>query len=300
MSRPKLYPQLTGVPTQGEDCGVSTTRRGYNFASNGKLSLSVAETRRRMGKKTGPTNPPDWAGVLSHPDTVAEFKKVGLQPPVVHLRGVNAQGFIVGAPIVTAIRALESGDLVCVAEGYLPWHNHPRFAGDKNFTDDHAVSYLGIKGIVGRRRTTRYDSLDDGRAPGIPTGPLTVPFNLAADAMAALIIHHSDGRPPSLLGDGQWAGMVVEPGKPIVVTPPPPPDDCGTKLADALDVLATARQAIADLQVQLQAISGQTSDAEQDAADAAAAIDTLLGNTDPKDAAARPTAGVVVQGGVDG
>src|SRR4051812_18517175 len=98
--------QLTAIPTAGEDCGVRTTQRAIRWASCGKVFVKVATIRARMGKPSGPTNPPDWLAAMEHPDTVREFKRAGLQPPEAHLRGVNDRGFIVGSPVHTAIEAL--------------------------------------------------------------------------------------------------------------------------------------------------------------------------------------------------
>lgn len=291
--KPRLVPQLNGAPTESEDCGVSATRRAINWASCGKVKLGVAETRRRMNKPTGPANVIDWYHAMQHPDTVADFKAAGLEPPVVHLRGCNATtGNLVGSPIQTVITALEAGDLVCAAEGYGPWHG-TRYAGSEVFgtkpLDNHAVSYYGITGTVGSRRTTRYDPLDDGRRPGIPDGPITVPFHLAADAMGDLTF-----KSLRKLGRGEWAGMVIERAQPIVT--PPPPDTCAAELDAAYQALEAARQAIADLRVALGTIEHDAQTADDDAAAAITAIDALLGNTDPKNPAATVSAGVAAEG----
>ncbi len=282
--RPPVEPQLVkGIPTAGEDCGVRTVMRAIRWSSCKKVAITVAETRQFLGKPTGATNPGDWAKALEHPTLIARFKAAGLQAPVFHLRGVNpTTGIINGSVIATAIAALQAGDLVCVAEGYGPWHG-TKFAGSATFVDNHAVSYLGLKGAVGgNRRTTRYDSLDDGRFAGIPTGPLTVPFHLVVDAMGALTF--KSGRK---LGHGLWAGMVVEKAQPLVHTPPPPPPaDCATELAaaqaqvDALtNGLEDARQAITDLHARFAAVDQDAQDADADAAAALAAIAALLGDT---------------------
>jgi hypothetical protein len=298
--RPPVEAQLVkGIPTAGEDCGVRTTMRTIRWSSCKKVAVTVAEVRRLMKKPTGATNPLDWRNALEHPAMVAKFMAAGLHAPVVKMRGVNPEtGIITGSPVATAINALEDGDLICVAEGYGPWHG-TEFAGSDTFgtrpLDNHAVSYLGIKGGVGHRRSTRYDSLDDGRFAGIPTGPLTVPWHLAVDAMGALTF--KSGRH---LGHGLWAGMVVERAKPIAQDhghqpppPPPPPDECDCD--ELRDGLEAARQAIADLRARFKAIDADAQDAFDDAGDALKAIDQLVGDTEESD----PHASVVPGAAVD-
>ncbi len=230
----KICRQLTAVPTAGEDCGVRTTQRAIRWASCDKVFATVKEIRQWMGKPAGPTNPPDWLTALRHPDLLRRFAKVGLQPPASHLRGVTRLGFIVGSPIKTALAALEADKLICVAESYLPWHG-TKYAGSDTFVGNHAVSYFGLEGDTGHRETTRYDSLADGRRPGIAKGPDVVPFHTATKAMGLLDLDSSPTtRRP--LGAGLWAGMVVERAEPI--KQPPVPPTCEQQLADALAELA--------------------------------------------------------------
>lgn len=237
--KPRVCPQLrAGIPTAGEDCGVRTTQRAIRWASCGKVFVTVAKIRDRMGKPSGPTNPPDWLTVMRHPDTVRQFTKVGLKPPKAHLRGVTKLGFIVGAPVGTAIDALEQDKLICVAENYLPWHN-TRWEGSESFVGNHAVSYFGIDGDVGNRETTRYDSLADARAPGIAKGPDKVPWNKVRQAMGALDLDTTTARRP--LGQGLWAGMVVDRAE--AVKPPVKPPTCKELLAEALAELAALQDA---------------------------------------------------------
>ena len=227
----RICRQLTAVPTAGEDCGVRTTQRAIRWASCGKVFVKVAVIRDRMGKPSGPTNPPDWLAVMRHPDTVRQFAKVGLKAPVAKLRGVTKLGFIVGSPVKTALEALEDGKLLCVAESYAPWQG-TRFSGSATFTGNHAVSYHGLEGNVGDRTTTRYDSLADGRALGIAKGPDKVPFGMASKAMGLLDLDTSAARRP--LGAGEWAGMVVE--RAVAVKSKPP--TCKEQLEEALALLA--------------------------------------------------------------
>ncbi len=235
----KVCRQLVkGVPTAGEDCGVRTVQRAARWASCGKVFIKVAVIRQRMGKPKGPTNPPDWLKAMRHPDTLRDFARAGLRPPRTHLRGVTKLGFIVGSPIKTAIDALEDGKLICVAESYATWHG-TEFSGSATFTGNHAVSYHGLKGDPGERDTTRYDSLADGRGPGIAKGPDTVPFHMASKAMGLLDLDTSAKR--RSLGAGEWAGMVVERAEPFKVAPIPP--TCEEKLAEALARIAALEDA---------------------------------------------------------
>lgn len=271
---------VKGIKTAGEDCGVRTFMRAIRWASCGKVRFTVAESREMMNKPSGPANVIDWYRAMEHPKVAAAFKKVGLHPPVAKLRGTNAEtGIIHGSPVKTAIDALEDGDMVCAAEGYAPWHG-TKFAGSETFgtgeRDNHAVSYLGLRGVLGRRRTTRYDSLDDNRRPGIPHGPLTVPFHLASEAMGDLTFR--SGRK---LGNGLWGGMVVERAKPLVQDPPPPPpaDECD----ELRDGLGAAAQAIADLRARFDALDEDAKDALDDAGAALDAITKLLGEHEDVD-----------------
>lgn len=289
--RARVEPQLVkGIPTAGVDCGVRTTMRAIRWSSCGKVRLTVAETRQLMRNSTGPANVIDWYRALEHPKLAARFKTAGLHPLVVRLRGTNSEsGIITGSPVKTAIDALEEGHLVCAAESYRPWHG-TKFAGSDTFgtglRDNHAVSYFGIKGTVGHRRTTRFDSLDDGRRAGIPTGPLTVPFHLVTEAMGELTFR--SGRK---LGHGKWAGVIVERAKPIAHEPPtPPPADDECDCDELRDGLGAAAQAIADLRARFDAIDDDAKDAFADAGAALDAITKLLGDNediDP-DAAVEP------------
>jgi hypothetical protein len=225
---PRVCPQLTAVPTAGEDCGVRTVQRAIRWASCGKVFIKVGVIRQRMGKPAGPTNPPDWLTVMRHPDTVRAFQRVGLRPPESHLRGVTKLGFIVGSPVKTAIDALEGGKLICVAESYLPWHG-TKYDGSGTFTGNHAVSYFDFDGDAGDGSTSmRYDSLADGRRPGIAKGPDKVPWSLIEESMGKLDLDTSDARRP--LGAGKWAGMVVERALPLKEKPAPP--TCDEQLAE--------------------------------------------------------------------
>lgn len=265
----RVCPQLTSVPTAGEDCGVRTTQRAIRWASCGRVFVTVAVIRQRMGKPSGPTNPPDWLAVLRHPDTVREFGKVGLHAPVAHLRGVTKQGFIVGAKVQTAVDALEADELICVAESYAPWHK-TKWAGSATFVGNHAVSYFGIEGTVGKRTSTRYDSLADGRRPGIARGPDVVPWHIATRAMGKLDLDTSEPRRP--LGNGLWAGMVVE--RAVAIKPPIKSPTCEEQLAEALAELAALNDAddddpITDGPVQegVTALAGGPDDVEDDVED---------------------------------
>lgn len=279
----RVFPQLTGEATAGEDCGVRTTQRMVHWASCGRVLLPVKVIRHRMGKPTGPTNPGDWLKVLRHPDTVRQFRKAGLQAPRARLRGVGRRtGLIMGSPIKTALDALGDGHMVSVAESYTVWHD-TRWSGSEifgsDYRDDHAASYVGLAGKVGDRVSTRYDSIADGRRPGIATGPSVVPWHLAAEAMAKLELSPRNGtRDP--LGAALWAGVVVQRALPLddggTVTPP---TTCEAKLAklqadyDALqtdyDLLDDAAD---DARTALAAIATSLDDA---AATAKAAIDAL-------------------------
>lgn len=278
--RATVQPQLVkGIPTAGEDCGVRTFMRAILWSSCGKARFTVAESRQMMNKPTGPANVIDWYRAMQHPKVAAAFRMVGLHPPVAKLRGVNSEtGIITGSPVKTALNALEDGDMVCAAESYGPWHG-TRFAGSETFVDNHAISYLGLKGKVGGRRTTRYDSLDDNRRPGIPHGPLTVPFHLVTEAMGDLTFR--SGRK---LGNGLWGGMVVERAKPNVQTPPPPPPPAdGCDCNALLDGLGAAAQAIADLRARFAAVDQDAIDADADAGAALDAITKLLGEHEDVD-----------------
>lgn len=223
----RVCPQLrAAIPTAGEDCGVRTTQRAIRWASCDKVFVKVKVIRDRMGKPSGPTNPPDWLTVMRHPDTVREFARVGLQPPAAHLRGVTKLGFIVGAPVQTALDALAADQMICVAESYAPWHG-TKYSGSETFVGNHAVSYAGIEGTTGKRTTTRFDSLADGRRRGIVKGPSVVPFSKVSRAMGLLDLDSGPGRRP--LGNGLWAGMVVE--RAVVIKPDPVPPTCEQQLA---------------------------------------------------------------------
>lgn len=247
---PRVCPQLRpGIPTAGEDCGVRTTQRAIRWASCGKVFVKVATIRQRMGKPSGPTNPPDWLAALTHPDTLREFAKAGLQPPDARLRGVSKRGYIIGSPVQTAIDALNAGELVCVAESYAPW-THSQWSGSDTFTGNHAVSYFGLSGDVPGRETTRYDSLADGRRAEIVQGPSVVPWHIVVDAMGELDLDSGNARRP--LGHGQWAGMVVKRAVPL--KPPPAPPTC--------------EQQLAALQAELDALKASEDDDTQPPADA--------------------------------
>lgn len=312
----RVFPQLVaGVPTAGEDCGVRTTQRALHWASCGKVRVPVSVLRKRMGKPSGPTNPPDWYDAMTHPDTKRQFRQAGLQPPRVGKRGLGKTGLITGSPVKTAIDALGDGKMICVAESYAPWHD-TRWSGSSTFgtsyRDNHAVSYLGITGkpadTGGDGRTSvRYDSLADGRAPGIATGPNVVPWHIVTDAMGDLELSPRNAtRDP--LGDGQWCGLVVSRALPLDPdngggggpVDPPPPTTCEEQLAslqaqhqalqadyDRLDDAVDAAQvALADIATALEAAQGVK--ARLQAKAAKAALDLAVDDDPPEVSAAVP------------
>lgn len=268
-------PQLVaGVPTAGEDCGVRTTQRYLLWSSCGRVKVPVAVLRDRMGKPTGPTNPGDWLRAIEHPDTKRQFRKAGLQAPEAKLVGVNPTTHLIhGAPVKTAINALENGRMLLVAESYVPWRG-TRYQGSLTFgssyRDDHAVSYVGIKGEVGGRMSSRFDSLADGRGPGIATGPNVVPWHLVTQAMGQLELSPSNATQDPL-GHGLWAGIVGHRADPLGDTGGggggTPDPTCEEKLAklqadydklqadyDTLDqAAAEAQDTLADVITSLQA-----------------------------------------------
>lgn len=313
----RVDPQLVaGVPTAGSDCGVRTTRRALAWASCDRVRVPVAVLRQRMGKPAGATNPGDWLRAIEHPDTKRQFRQAGLHPPKARLRGVNAStGLIHGSPVRTALNALGNGKMICVAEGYAPWRGtkwQGSFTFGNSYRDDHAVSYVGITGQVGGRESTRYDSLADGRAPGIATGPNVVPWHIVTEAMGVLELSPRDATKDPL-GHGLWAGLVIDRAEPLGAhdggdggdVDPTPDPTCEDKLAklqadyDALeadherltDAVADAQDTLADVITDLEAASG---DVAPKAKAAKAALD-LADDGPPVD----PAYDVPVESGVD-
>jgi hypothetical protein len=312
---PRVVPQLTKVPTAGSDCGVSTTRRAVRWASCGKVRWNAKECRERMGVPAGPTNPDDWRKALEHPATVKEFRKAGFAAPVVRMRGVTAQGLVMGSPISTFVAALEAGRLVCAAESYSVWHG-TRWQASDTFTGNHAVSYAKLidKPGPGGRGSIRYDSLADHRRRGIPRGPMTAPLRLVTDALGSLTIHHSDGT-ESPLGQGRWAGLTVDRAKRLdAPDKPDKPDDmpddttCEDQLAalqvryDALqDAAQAALLALNDLRALVAELAQDTHDALADVDDTTDALADALADADPaSDAKADATAGVTPEAAPEG
>lgn len=292
----RVFPQLVaGVDTAGEDCGVRTTQRAAHWSSCGKVVPTVRQLRARMGKPKGATNPGDWFRALTHPDTVRAFRNAGLQAPEVHLRGVNENtGLIHGSPVKTAIDALQDGKMIAVAESYVPWHG-TKWSGSATFgtsyRDNHAVSYVGMTGDVGHRTSVRYDSLADGRRPGIATGPSTVPWSKATDAMGDLELSPHDAEQDPL-GRGEWCGLVVERAKPLADSgggPVDPPTPCEQQLADL-------QARYDELQADYDKLDDAVDQAQIALADIVTDLDTAQGTTPTKVRSAKSALDLAVDG----
>ena len=228
----RLFPQLSdGAPTADADCGVSALRRAVAWASGDRLIWSPQLARHRMGKPTGPTNISDQMAAFRHPDTVAEFRHLGLQPPVIECIDAGSGTGLGAGDGERAARALQAGLLVNVQESYgVIRREMPSIAASATFDGNHSVSYCGFRMVgltvhvdAGKvRYSQRYDSIADGRRPGIPKGPTWVPLWVALNAAAGLLFNEGRANEHPA-GTGKLQGLIVHPALPIVVPPPPVP-----------------------------------------------------------------------------
>lgn len=178
-----LFPQLTGVPTESVDCGISATRTAIKWATRGTRSVGVRNVRRRMGPdkvyrpgvdlKKLATSPTDWQRAIESFDTPGE-----LGGQFERLTGTLITGS--GWDVVDA--HLDGGGMALLAVDYGVYRRiMPAKAGSLTFSGYHAVAFRG-KGD----RIMSLDSLLDGRYRGCPDGPVRVPRGKVRQAAFAV------------------------------------------------------------------------------------------------------------------
>lgn len=171
----KLFPQLTGVPQQSVNCGVSATRSIITWAARDAIEPGERQIRKRMGKPAGPTNPQDWRRAVESFDTPKELggKYERLTCSIVE-----------GGAWTPVQQHLNAGKAVIVAVHYGVYRRSmPRKSGSLSFDGLHAIAF---RPTTADSRIQSFDSLLDGRYPGCPRGPVLVPTeNVRLAAIAA-------------------------------------------------------------------------------------------------------------------
>lgn len=175
---PKHQPQLSGAATQAYDCGTRSLSMVIDWATRGKVRPSVKSLRRRMGlppTKPQSTNPLQWDAAVQSFDTPGELK--------------GAYEMLAGSPVTAGdwddiVSHLEDDKMVIVAVDYGVLRRlAPRKVGSKTFSGFHAIP---LKKIYDNDSTMDYDPLFDGRAPGIPSGPVRMPLEKLRKAAVAV------------------------------------------------------------------------------------------------------------------
>lgn len=283
--RVRVVPQLKSNdgPWKPYDCWVSSARGLIAFASNGKVKIDAETARRRSGRWTpnptltdlrrlGPGNLVDIKRILTHPDTVLEFKHAGMHPPKVRdLENTKA---------ATVFHYLRQGYQAAVAIHYGTLREiRPRATGSETFSDGHSVRWYGWYGTDGKPATAapfltdQLDPLCDGRRAGIAEGPQRLNRRVLLAETAAVELHDGNGNVVGHVGKGNVLALVVKPSQPLDSEPvePPPTDDpcadCDSQLAAEQadnDRLRAAIRAIAaaltESQAPLNVIAGITND----------------------------------------
>lgn len=185
---PRFQQQLgRGTPVPGEtrgsrDCGVRTVQHGIAGLTHGQLVPSVTEIRERMGRQgPEPTNTTDAMRCVFSYDT--EMGRLDRRP--LQYARMTGERFL-----PHLIDASKAGEGVQWAIDYGVFNRLMRRrglrTGDPDYTGGHSIYTESWR--RDRRRGVlllMYDSLDDGRRPGIPKGPRWVPIGPIVGAWRA-------------------------------------------------------------------------------------------------------------------
>lgn len=171
----KHQPQLgRGIPVPGgaqgsRDCGPRTIQMALDAATRGELVPSIQEIRKRMGKP-GPqtTNTFDADRCVESYGGSDMFK--------LDRRGLDYDRFTGSTFLPLLTDAVRAGEPIQLAIDYGRFNREMRRkTGDPAFDGGHSVLVHGWKRSGSGQQWYLFDPLDDGRRPGIPTGPRWVP-----------------------------------------------------------------------------------------------------------------------------
>lgn len=272
--RLRVVRQLDGSIWAPYNCWVATTRGLCAYASNGKVRMDAVTARKRAGKwvqhpsiaqlaELGPGNLDDIKRALLHADTVAEFKKAGLEPPRVRNLGITKAG--------TVLTYLTQGYQVAVAIKYSVLRElRPRQAGSTTFDGGHSVRWAGAYDVSGKHKTTldapfltdQLDPLCDGRRPGIAKGPQRLNRSTMLAETAAVELHDAHGNVVGHVGKGKILALVVKPAKPIPSDDPGPTDPDPSDCTECETRADAAEAEVGRLQGRIRAIAAALTDAQ--------------------------------------
>lgn len=200
--RPRHRTQLQKPRTGSFDCGPRTWQHGIDFNSKGRKEPGIDQLRRQGGRP-------------------------GAQPTNVYDadRAFDRQGVryarIVGGDWEDAMGALRAGKglQICTSYGVVT-DLQPGRSGSDSFRGGHSIWIQELRrNKRGRRVTLSFDSLYDGRRPGIPDGPrwvLIETYRRACQAFAGRSGLWWGGIVPPFRGDVSGPGGDMEPDIPDI------------------------------------------------------------------------------------
>jgi hypothetical protein len=262
MYYPTFRPQLTGVPTQGVDCGVRATQMMLDWLSKGKVIRSVKAIREAMGDQDE-TNYTQWDMVIDQ-------------------LGGQTLGFS-GETTNSYERAedhMNRGGAVIWAVHYGTMRAKARSkVGSPSFSGYHAILTIGSR-MREQRQWRSFDSLLDGRYLGCPQGPIWVPAWVIRTAAQEVGAREAGSRKTvyALLGHRSPDIIGTEPG----------------------DLLPGQGMTLSDVLVELRDIyAGASGDTKLDLAALIEDYEALLGVTgNPEaDISTRVEPGIALEGG---
>lgn len=241
-----LYSQFDGSAHAGANCSFVACHQGLLDATDGAVNIPPEQLRAFASPVSGPGDAANTTDVKQAWDAcIPEALRLDwrLKPAIRQSPGQWQD----------VIDALDAGYGVELAVSYATINRlRPRLSGDPNYGKGHAL-YLGrIQHAAGRTRVKVWDSLCDGRRPGIPHGPQWYP---------AYVLEHAA---EDWSGAGTASFVIFKPGQYLNEQPPKPSPVQALK-----DRIAVLEQALGIARAALQSNSDEAIAAQDE-------IDALL------------------------
>lgn len=253
---PRVQPQLDGSRTGSHDCGRKTCKwlviRNTFGLVRPKDSVEICE---RMGipKCEGPNGKVKGTSIQEvkrgYDGYIDDAARLRLALPKMRIRSTATNSIV--RPVSELMTALENGGAAALFVQY-GVIDEAGYGGQPGLDVLHVIPIAGMRTDArGRRWTTSYDPLYDGRRKGIPNGPVEIPWNVIRRALGTT---KDTTMGFGIFGTTARATVVATPPVPVPPVPVPPAPTV-EELEAALERARTAEAERDRAQVQLGLIA---------------------------------------------